>query len=249
MKRTLRRKSKRTPTRQRVKAEKKVREHNRKMRKESKLKGVSKKSQKPLTVPAECPFKEAILQEAEEARQRKEAEKAARRAKIKEGGAAGAGLRVASEYKDLSQLSKAAEEKGGEFMDAQEEEEEMTKENHAKTKEKSAKAYFKEFTKVVEAADVILQVLDARDPLGTRSVEVEKMVKEDKGKRVVLVLNKADLVPKENLEAWLKYLQRELPTMAFKSSTQQQSRQLGQSSLNVASATTAQLQVRPSILH
>ena len=31
-----------------------------------------------------------------------------------------------------------------------------------------SRAYFKEFLRVVEAADVVLQVLDARDPLGTR---------------------------------------------------------------------------------
>ena len=55
--------------------------------------------------------------------------------------------------------------------------------------DRSAKAYYKEFQKVVEVADVVLQVLDARDPLGTRCKEVESVVLSN-GKRLVLVLNK-----------------------------------------------------------
>lgn len=38
----------------------------------------------------------------------------------------------------------------------------------------SKKAYAKELKKVVEAADVIIQVLDARDPEGCRSKEMEQ---------------------------------------------------------------------------
>lgn len=41
-----------------------------------------------------------------------------------------------------------------------------------------------------------------------------------------------DLVPKEVLTAWLQYLRHELPTIPFKSSTQQQARNLGQKQLH-----------------
>ena len=52
-------------------------------------------------------------------------------------------------------------------------------------------------------------MLDARDPLGSRCREVEQAVVVGGGKMVVMVLNKADLVPCENLQAWVKYLRNE----------------------------------------
>ena len=43
--------------------------------------------------------------------------------------------------------------------------------------------------------------MDARDPEGGRSLEVEEHAKEN-GKKIIFVLNKVDLVPEENAKAW-----------------------------------------------
>ena len=60
-------------------------------------------------------------------------------------------------------------------------------------------------------------------------MDVERFVlKRGSGeKRVILVLNKIDLIPRESAEKWLKYLREEMPTVAFKSSTQAQKSNLG----------------------
>ncbi|XP_061689316.1 guanine nucleotide-binding protein-like 3-like protein isoform X2 [Syngnathoides biaculeatus] len=105
--------------------------------------------------------------------------------------------------------------------------------------ENSRKAYYREFKKVVEAADVILEVLDARDPLGCRCPQVEQaVIQSGTDKKIVLVLNKIDLVSKEIVEKWIKYLRNEFPTVAFKASTQQQSKNLKRSNVSVTQATT-----------
>ncbi|XP_074048681.1 guanine nucleotide-binding protein-like 3-like protein [Macrotis lagotis] len=99
-------------------------------------------------------------------------------------------------------------------------------------REASRKAYYREFRKVVDAADVVLEVLDARDPQSCRCPQVEQAVLQAGGaKKLVLVLNKIDLVPRELVRRWLAYLRQELPTVAFKASTQQQSRHLQRSAV------------------
>lgn len=53
-----------------------------------------------------------------------------------------------------------------------------------------------ELFKVLDCSDVVVQVLDARDPMGTRSPKVEKHLKDAaKHKHLIFVLNKCDLVP------------------------------------------------------
>ncbi|KAF6722721.1 Guanine nucleotide-binding protein-like 3-like protein [Oryzias melastigma] len=105
--------------------------------------------------------------------------------------------------------------------------------------ENSRKAYYREFKKVVEASDVILEVLDARDPLGCRCPQVEQaVIQSGTNKKIVLVLNKIDLVSKEIVEKWIKYLRNEFPTVAFKASTQQQAKNLKRSNVSVTQATS-----------
>ncbi|KAK8216426.1 nucleolar GTP-binding protein 2 [Phyllosticta capitalensis] len=87
-------------------------------------------------------------------------------------------------------------------------------------KDSSRKAYDKIFKQVVDAADVILYVLDARDPEGTRSKEVERQVMAAEGgnKRLILILNKIDLIPPPTLKAWLTHLRRYFPTLPLRAS-------------------------------
>lgn len=59
-----------------------------------------------------------------------------------------------------------------------------------------SKRIWNELYKVIDSSDVILHVLDARDPLGTRCRAVEKYLAEEAPhKHLVFILNKCDLVP------------------------------------------------------
>lgn len=84
--------------------------------------------------------------------------------------------------------------------------------------ETSRKAFDKIFKTVVDASDVILYVLDARDPEGTRSRRVEEAILQSQGKRLILILNKVDLVPPFVLEQWLNVLKSSFPTIPLKAS-------------------------------
>lgn len=75
--------------------------------------------------------------------------------------------------------------------------------------------FYSELRKVLFAADIVIEVLDARDPGSCRCIDLENEVTRA-GKRIILLLNKIDLVPKHAVEAWVKHLKRSFPTIPFK---------------------------------
>ncbi|CRG85074.1 hypothetical protein PISL3812_02214 [Talaromyces islandicus] len=118
---------------------------------------------------------------------------------------------------DDDEMDEDGDEAGGSFLNKKDI---PTLASQVTSKESSRRAFDKIFKQVASAADVILYVLDARDPQGTRSKDVEReiMAAEAGSKRFILILNKIDLVPPPILKAWLIYLRRYFPTLPLKAS-------------------------------
>eukprot|EP00195_Chlamydomonas_chlamydogama_P013468 CAMPEP_0202909350 /NCGR_PEP_ID=MMETSP1392-20130828/49079_1 /ASSEMBLY_ACC=CAM_ASM_000868 /TAXON_ID=225041 /ORGANISM="Chlamydomonas chlamydogama, Strain SAG 11-48b" /LENGTH=620 /DNA_ID=CAMNT_0049599071 /DNA_START=76 /DNA_END=1938 /DNA_ORIENTATION=- len=209
---------------QKYKIIKKVREHHRKKRKAEKKAGIKQKAPKDPGLPSQWPFKEELIKEFAMKRaqiladeKRRKDEKKARKLANKQSAEAGG--------EDIQQLQALASFKQADFETRKRA---RLTEEFQSDKDNSRKAFYREFRKVVELADVVIQVLDARDPLACRCPDVERYIRTvNPNKRVILLLNKMDLVPREVGEKWLKYFREELPTVAFKCSTQQQASQLG----------------------
>ncbi|XP_054717715.1 uncharacterized protein LOC129227231 [Uloborus diversus] len=82
-----------------------------------------------------------------------------------------------------------------------------------------SKRLWNELYKVIDSSDVVVQVLDARDPMGTRSKHIEDFLRKEKPhKQLFFVLNKCDLVPTWVSQRWVTILSAEYPTMAFHAS-------------------------------
>jgi len=104
-----------------------------------------------------------------------------------------------------------------------------------KNKAKGQKFYRRELFRLIEQSDVVIEVLDARDPLACRSHSIEQQIISMKSnvrngkKKLILLLNKIDLVPSDVLTEWIRILRREFPVIAFKCNTQNQKSNLSQS--------------------
>lgn len=82
-----------------------------------------------------------------------------------------------------------------------------------------SKRIWNELHKVIDSSDVLIQVLDARDPLGTRSKFIEEFLRKEKPhKHLFFILNKVDLVPTWVTQRWVALLSHEYPTIAFHAS-------------------------------
>ena len=210
--------SKRQTLHQKYKVKKRVKDHHAKLKKGHVI-GHRKKKTADNRIPSSWPYKGELLNEIQRAKEkleRKKAEAKEKRAEV---------VRQRREEMAAS-LMKTAEESKMEYDESSEDEEGL-EETCTNLGQNSRRSFLGELRKIVENADVLLHVLDARDPLGTRSTAIEEMVLSHHGKKLVYVLNKADLVPRNILMGWLTYLRQHHPTIPFKCNTQHQKGNLG----------------------
>jgi ribosome biogenesis GTPase A len=72
------------------------------------------------------------------------------------------------------------------------------------------------FVSIISQADVIFEILDARNPIGTRNNMLEDFIKKNApDKELFLVLNKIDLIPRNVLRLWIYYLKTTTPFKIF----------------------------------
>lgn len=129
---------------------------------------------------------------------------------------------MGDEIDDVAALQSQAERRGGEFEQDCGAHQDNSLDVHVagmtnpgREAENTRKRFYVELRKVLASADVIVEVLDARDPGSCRSMQLERTVSAA-GKRLVLLVNKIDLVPKHALESWMSHLRRSFPVIAFK---------------------------------
>ncbi|PBK76517.1 NGP1NT-domain-containing protein [Armillaria solidipes] len=83
----------------------------------------------------------------------------------------------------------------------------------------TSRRIYGELYKVIDSSDVILHILDARDPMGTLCESVLEFIKKEKAhKQVVLIINKCDLVPNWVTARYIQHLTPRYPTIAFHAS-------------------------------
>jgi len=186
------RKSKRQKLSLKYNIQKRVRENKRRVRKEAKKLGKKKLAKKDPGIPNTWPFKAQMLQELERKKEQKEKEIEQRRVQAKAKAKRDAERQV-KESREAAK-DKEAERRAKRAVDA-------------RVRDKATLVH------TLFGADVLLQVLDARDPMGCRCESLEAWALE-KGKRLFFVIAKADLVSAQVAAQWLQVLGQVAPTVA-----------------------------------
>ncbi|KAG2453369.1 hypothetical protein HYH02_001593 [Chlamydomonas schloesseri] len=234
-KKSTKSKSKRMTLKQKYKILKKVREHHRKARKAEKKNPKTAAQKKRALIkkdpglPAQWPYKDELVKEFQFLRAKALAEEKQKKDERRLSRQAADAAAMDADGGDAGQIRALAALANRKEADFETRKRARLTQEFTSDADNSRKAFYKEFRRVVELSDVIIQVLDARDPLACRCPDVERYIRStNPNKKIILLLNKMDLVPREVGERWLKYFREELPTVAFKCSTQQQSGGLGQ---------------------
>lgn len=223
-------KSNRTTLKDKYKIKRRVLETNRKRKKQAKRdvkNGVTKVNQERRDpgIPNSWPFKQDLLKDIQRSRERQQQQVQEKKEKRKED------LRMLREHQESGGSARTVQElmeravQDQQAFDAKQpiggpavaSDTKARSDGTVAAGQQSRRAYLRELKKVVDTADVLLQVLDCRDPIGSRMHQtLEDIILSKSDKRMVLVLNKIDLVPKEVVGRWLTVLRRSHPTIAIK---------------------------------
>lgn len=127
---------------------------------------------------------------------------------------------------DMAQLLQNAEARTGEYDPKKDEDwhkqdfvADKTAVRHAIFEKGLSTRIWQELYKVIDSSDVVIYVLDGRNPMGTRTVSLEQHLKKNcPAKHLIFVMNKCDLVPTSVTQRWIKELNKIAPTIAFQAS-------------------------------
>ncbi|EAS29587.2 nuclear/nucleolar GTP-binding protein family member [Coccidioides immitis RS] len=122
-------------------------------------------------------------------------------------------------YLERLEQAKLLSGTSGETGDNTEQDGELTAAREPVFSKGQSKRIWNELYKVIDSSDVVIHVLDARDPEGTRCRSIEKYIREEAPhKHLIFVLNKCDLVPTGVAASWVRALSKDYPTLAFHAS-------------------------------